>query len=220
MGGLGSGGHNNKGRALIEEQVRLDAGQLKRSGVYAVDYCGRLTWQSSGRTPGFSARILGGTENIQLEYAAKIPGGVWQRCKENIPLLTCLRNYGGAQTYFGCPKCGLRVKYLFYGSQRFLCRHCLDLVYASSQEGLSDRAMRRVRKMRRHIGADMDLTKPVGQKPVGMHWHTYNRILRQIRAAEAEMKDGLIRILNQLTKFRSDEAAQTKSHAPSFWRGI
>lgn len=217
MGGLGSGGHNNKGRRLVEAQYRLDASEMKRRGAFVAGYDANLTWQDADGTPGPSVRVLGGSDSIQIEYVAKQPDGSWECRKEHIPLLTSARNYGGAQTYFGCPRCATRVKRLYIGSARFLCRHCLGLVFASSQERSVDRAFRRMRKLRRRIGANTGLEDPIGPKPKGMHQRTYDNLFNQILDAEAEVNDGFIRVLARLQRFESAARAGAGNQANSFW---
>jgi len=201
MGGLGSGGHNNKGRHLVEAHHRLDASQLKRMGAFEKGYDGHLSWRGADSAPGPSVRVLGDNEAIRLSYASKGPDGSWQRREESVSLLTSPRNYGGAQTYFGCPKCGTRVKRLYVGPQRFLCRHCMNLVYASSQERSSNRALRRMGKLRRRIGAETGFEAPIGPKPKGMHSRTFDRLFGKVLDAEAEVHDDFIRVLTRLRRY-------------------
>ena len=69
----------------------------------------------------------------------------------------------------------------------FLCRHCYALPYGSQQETAQDRHYRKVRKIRYRLGASHNLTEPVWpwNKPKGMHWRTWERLLDQ--ALDAEM---------------------------------
>lgn len=46
--------------------------------------------------------------------------------------------YGGSQTFFLCPACGERRRYLYQGGATFLCRKCAELNYRSQQETRSD----------------------------------------------------------------------------------
>lgn len=217
MGGLGSGGHNNKGRGLVEGHYRLDASQLKRMGAFAEGYDGRLTWQHADGMPGPSVRVLGGSDAIQIECVAKRPDGSWERRKEHIPLLTSYRNYGGAQTYFGCPRCATRVKRLYIGSAKFLCRHCLGLVFTSSQERSVDRAFRRMRKLRRRVGANTGLDDPIGPKPKAMHQRTFDRLFNQILDAEAEVNDSFIPVLARLQRFEGGGRGGAGRQSQDFW---
>lgn len=217
MGGFGSGGHNNKGRQLVEAQYRLDASEMKRRGAFVAGYDAHLIWRGTDGASGPSVRVLGGPDAIRLEYSAKQSDGIWQHREEHIPLLLSPRNYGGAEIYFACPKCGTRVKRLYIGSARFLCRHCLDLVFASSQERSMDRAFRRLRKLRRRIGASTGLEDPVGPKPKGMHQRTYDRLCNQIRDAEAEVNDSFIRVLARLQQFERPRRSSLGNLTNGFW---
>lgn len=42
--------------------------------------------------------------------------------------------FGGAQTFFLCPRCGQRGRYLYFKGRRFVCRKCAKLNYRSQQE--------------------------------------------------------------------------------------
>jgi hypothetical protein len=202
---------------LVEAPCRLDASQLKRLGAFAEGYDGRLIWQDADGMPGPSVRVLGGSDAIQIEDVAKRPDGSWERRNEHIPLLTSDRNYGGAQTYFGCPRCATRVKRLYIGSARFLCRHCLGLVFTSSQERSVDRAFRRMRKLRRRVGANTGLEDPIGPKPKGMHQRTFDRLFNQILDAEAEVNDSFIPVLARLRRFESAGRRGAGCQSQAFW---
>jgi hypothetical protein len=56
------------------------------------------------------------------------------------------------------------------------CRHCHVLPYTSQFESVADRAMRRERRIRKKLGAGVDLTKPITTKPKGMRWTTFWRL--------------------------------------------
>jgi hypothetical protein len=40
------------------------------------------------------------------------------------------------------------------------------------------RMMRKARKIRNKLGADSDLSEPIWEKPKGMHWRTFDRLIR------------------------------------------
>ena len=60
MGGFGSGGHNSKGRRIVEGQYWLDASDLKRRGILRRGASHQLFWKGGGDKPGPSIRIKGG----------------------------------------------------------------------------------------------------------------------------------------------------------------
>lgn len=43
-------------------------------------------------------------------------------------------HFGGFRWYFRCGNCGRRVKALYFGWNKWACRHCCGLVYRSSRE--------------------------------------------------------------------------------------
>lgn len=46
--------------------------------------------------------------------------------------------FGGFQTFFLCPGCGQRARYLYYTGSGFLCRKCARLNYRCQQESKRD----------------------------------------------------------------------------------
>ena len=69
-------------------------------------------------------------------------------------------------------------------------RAALGLAYYSQRLGRSDRPMLQARRIRRKLGSEDGTDEP--DKPKGMHWSTYNRLLDQAD----ELDDlGWIRVL-------------------------
>ena len=56
--------------------------------------------------------------------------------------------------------------------------------YQSQGESLSDRAMRKARRIRGKVDASMNLMEPIWAKPKGMHWKTFEQLKRQAVNAE------------------------------------
>lgn len=220
MGGHGSGGHSSKGRRIVESQYWLDASNLKRRGLFKTGNVSHLFWKRSDGTPGPSVQVLGGEEGISLSYAWRRGDAPWQRHEESIALCHRERHFGGTETYFLCPKCGRTVKRLYAGGVRYLCRTCHNLVHASTQERPGDRASRRNRKLRRRLGADIGLGDFIGPKPKRMHRRTFERISEEIHAAEAEVYDDMLAVLNrmQLQTVRRSPQISGQPATKDFWR--
>ena len=89
---------------------------------------------------------------------------------------------GGRRAWLLCPAqgCGRRVALLYIGGAGiFACRHCYKLAYQCQRETDDDRAMRRADNIRRRLGWEAGIATPEGDKPKGMHWRTYERLVAQ-----------------------------------------
>jgi len=65
---------------------------------------------------------------------------------------------------------------LFLRQGRFLCRVCHRLGYVSQLAASDDRPMLIAQRIRRKLGAELDLAVPFPLKPKGMPWRTYYRL--------------------------------------------
>jgi len=219
MGGLGSGGRNSKGRGRVEGCQYLDAVRLKQFGLLAEGKSSELTWRDENGAPTNKIRVHSGRDRIRLDYKWRRGDGPWTPHEETVAIDWRARHLGGEQPYFLCPRCTQRVKRL-YGGVRYICRACHNLIYASTQERAGDRAARRMRKLRRRIGADIGMEAAIGPKPRGMHTKTFDHVFDQILVAESEVNDDFIRILGRLQRVKSRLPSQRGSgRAPQdFWR--
>lgn len=220
MGGMGSGGHNNKGRRTVEGQYRLDASDLKRRGLTRNGSVSHLYWKGSDSAPGPSLKVLGGEDVITLSYAWRRGEQPWQDHEERVALRHHERNFGGTETYFLCPKCARTVKRLYGGGVRYLCRHCHNLVHASTQERPGNRATRKNQKLRRRIGAEIGLGDWIGPKPKGMHRKTFEKISARIHAAESEVYDDMLVLLNRMQRTTERRSARIGGgeRSKDFWK--
>ena len=103
---------------------------------------------------------------------------------------------------------------------RYLCRACHGLVHASTQERPGNRATRKNQKLRRKLGVEIGLGNWIGPKPKGMHYKTFERISARIHAAEAEVCDDMLVVLNRMkrtTERRSDQIRRIGA-TKDFWR--
>jgi hypothetical protein len=137
---------------------------------------------------------------VTLVYAVReTDAEAWRPIETRVALTRIPKPFGGSQVFFLCPTCNRRILELAFGRERFHCRHCLRLVHVSSQEGHSDRAMSRANKLRKRLGAEPGLDS-FYLRPKHMRQKTFERIDAQIRAAEAEVLDGHIRMLGRITQ--------------------
>ncbi len=122
-----------------------------------------------------------GKPDEDLRYAI---GVTWTPC-----------HYGGERPWWICPNrsCGRRVATLYLGNRYFLCRHCLRLVYASSQaSGTIERPRQRIEKLRKRLGVAPFPTwggfefATFVDRPRYMHQTTYRRIHNALVQASVE----------------------------------
>ena len=76
------------------------------------------------------------------------------------------------------PQCGDRCGIL-YQKERFACRKCHRLAYASQMQSTQQRSYSQARKIRRSLGGSGSLEEPFPKKPRGMHQSTYERLLER-----------------------------------------
>jgi len=85
--------------------------------------------------------------------------------------------FGGLRWLALCPNTGRRVAYLYIGRAGVLSRHACRLKFNSQREGPLDRSLRRRDKALAKLKADSPMAV---RKPKGMHFQTYERLMREI----------------------------------------
>jgi len=177
MGGSGSGNWFRwNSKQTVEGQLRIDIRCLKKQGYLHPGTMGTLSWSRLDKQTGaVGFRIEAG--QMILDYRHRSSGGDWESIEQSVSLDRTSCNYGGQRKWFLCPRCWRRVALLYCAGKYFFCRHCLDLVYTSQQEGPIDRIGRKARRIRERLGASTDLFAPaVYSKPKGMHQKTFERL--------------------------------------------
>jgi hypothetical protein len=149
---------------------QIDVRVLARDGL--LTGAGVLTWSRGDRVTGLVS-VHGDGDSITLAYAIDA-----QKIEERVLLDSTPVHLGGHRAWFLCPGCDRRIAVL-YGEMRFRCRHCHDLRYASQRESTKIRAISKVQRVRRKLGASGDLTQPCPSRPRYMHASTYQRLLKQ-----------------------------------------
>lgn len=183
MGGDGSGKWSRHGsKDTAESCCRIDVRYLHRQGWLAPGLYS-LGWTAGG-SPSGSASLAVSGEGLALIYRYRRGGSEWQDVIERVQLARTPCNYGGERVWFLCPGCSRRVAILYAGGRLFLCRRCYGLAYASQREDAKDRAFSKTQAIRRCLGGQPGLLAPFPDKPKGMHWQTYMRLLREHHAAE------------------------------------
>ena len=179
MGGMGSGSWFRWGKKTTTEEVhRVDIRYLHKQGLLRCPgSTGSLSWSRGGEQTG-SVRYRIEQDRLVLMYRYRLHGEDWRDVEEQVWFDRTPCNYGGERLWFLCPHCGKRVEVLYGAGARFLCRHCYTLPYGSQNETYMDRMMRKARKIRTRLGASESLMEPIREKPRGMHWKTFERLVR------------------------------------------
>lgn len=173
-------GGQNRTHGTVGRCDRLDS---FRDGVLLGPHS--ITWPSGSRI-----RLTGESGIVTLDY--RVDG---KPVHERITLDHLPNRYGGARTFFLCPGCGRRVRYLYLRWGRFRCRSCGRLNYRSQQHTKGDmlpyyRAAKLLRKRFRVapelIPVPMDLPGFIPPRPKGMHWETYWRLYRELDRLKEE----------------------------------
>jgi hypothetical protein len=167
MGGISSG--NYGGKRTTNRMSQLDIRKINRAGSLEVGLYSRTA----------NVEIHADTNRVTLSYRRENHVGVWEeyRCAVNLDWTHC--NYGGKRPWWVCPDCGKCVAVL-YGGRRFACRHCHDLTYTSTRAAPGSEHYARAKKVRMKLGWGGGVASPMGDRPKGMHWKTYLRLLTQL----------------------------------------
>jgi len=166
-------------RPVGEEILRLDVRKLHREGWLRPGLFFSLNWTMGGNPIG-SISIFTSIDSISLTYSTR----AGEHVDELVALDLTPCHFGGARTWFLCPRCGRRVAVLFAG-RRFLCRHCHGIAYAAENEDAISRLLRRSNKLRERVKVRAGTAYSVTDKPKGMHWRTFDRIRWQIERIES-----------------------------------
>jgi hypothetical protein len=179
MGGLGSGRlREGNTQPTVDDVHCIDIHYIKKQGMLHPGLSGILSWSVGDRFHG-SVNFRIDYDRLVLDYYSYTHNGEWEPVEETIWFDWTPCHYGGQRLWLRCPGCARRVAVLCGYGERFLCRQCCRLPYASQQRGFSDRMMAQARKIRQRLGITENLWLPLepGCKPKGMHWHTFDRVV-------------------------------------------
>jgi len=174
MGGFNSGRHG--GKSTTAGRSTIDVRKLQREGLLTPGTQFESSWTRNGQPNGSISVVVndgsvnliyrhGGDTGQDMDYPVLVD---WTPC-----------NYGGSRAWWLCPCCGRRVA-LLYASKVFSCRHCQRLAYASDRVAKADKPYRRANKLRERLGWGGGVANLPGDKPKGMHWRTYGRLIAQL----------------------------------------
>lgn len=161
-----------------EETRRIDVRWLKRQGFLRPGSSGVLRWHCGGEQTG-SVRFSAKCGCLRLSYHYRELSGQWLPRVQEITIDRTRCNFGGTRPWFRCPGCDRRVAILYGVAVDYLCRRCYNLPYGSQHERELDRMLRRARQIRKRLGASENLLEPIDEKPKGMHWDTFQRLVEE-----------------------------------------
>jgi hypothetical protein len=186
MGGDGSGPWTrSNAKGAVEGRSSIDVRTWQRGELL---YPGNsFSWSLTEHS---SIRVQVGLDQLHLKYSIQPSGEEKQGVDDLIRLSTTPCNYGGTRRWFVCPDhpFGKRVAVLYWGGKHFRCRHCCGLAYISQREDRKYRALRRLLKLRKRLGATGPSDSPVPHKPEGMRKATYARLKQKIEQVQWELR--------------------------------
>jgi hypothetical protein len=159
-------------RALVEDQLSIDAAGIPHLNEESA-FGATIRWGS-----GHSMDLKFDPIHEQLMLRWRSEG---TSCQQTIYLTTTGPNFGGKRRWFVCDQSGDRVRKLYWCPVQgrvgggWYGRRAIGLTYHSQRLSDSDRPMLRAQRIRRKLGSDDGTDDP--EKPNGMHWTTYNRLL-------------------------------------------
>lgn len=142
----------------------------------------------------------GDADEIRDTYQASRGGAstAHDYCMELL-LTTC--HLGGQRHWFACPDCCRRaaILYLLPATERFTCRLCAGLNYASQQQSREDTLIDRAHKLRARLGCTGGLFRPSLselKKPRYMRWPKFWETLHQLNYLEQQVVAEMCASLN------------------------
>ena len=170
-----NGGRPAGWKQKAEQSLPLDIRSMRLAGLLRSGYGGLWRWADSytGEEHA-SIRLSAVTGGVTLYFSAS-DGPHTQHVR--VAHTHC--HFGGTRPWFICPVRGERVAVLYMRAGGFACRHCQGIAYMSQSETVSARICRRQQKAEARLSEDYD-------RPRGMHWATYSRLVDYINACEDE----------------------------------
>ncbi len=134
----------------------------------------------------FESRLSGESGYMHLHWTSTDQlTGEKRECETRITLTTTPQPFGGRRWWFICPRTGRLPSRLHLpcGAYSFACRRAYQLGYQSQRGTPRDRALSRAYTLRQRL----DNNRLIGSyidKPKGMHWRTFERLVTRIGKAE------------------------------------
>ena len=172
MGGYGSGRRHLPTRKQAAERLQqLDIRRLHRDGALRPGAIAQYAWTRQSEVEA-NAAIIVSRESILL---VPLEDGEPSDTGTEIPLVQTPCHYGSQRDWFLCPQpaCGRRVAVLYLQRDRWACRVCHGLTYATRQAGAEDRLIWRAKKLRAKAGGSGSLVEEFPERPKFMKRSKY-----------------------------------------------
>jgi|GEM_PF-2899816 len=133
------------------------------------------------------------------DYVIITVKGGWGDTVQGVALTETDCHFGGTRKWFNCPSCRRRCGVL-YVHKRIACRHCLNLAYASQYEPAADRMRRQLLKIRKVIGAGMEIGGPFSPPPRGMSLRRWYALIEEYKV----LRDDYYHEMEKPRRWRND----------------
>lgn len=175
MYGMNYSGGGNRTHGQIERAERIDSFEAGKAAGWGILF-------SSSMVPLDYEHFMEDDGEI-----VELSRGQWSTTLE---LTRTPSGFGGSCAYWLCPRCGKRVRFLYFKNRDFLCQSCAKLNYRCQQrtkdstnyahDGLK-LAREKLRWEPPFPMAPMDFPHVVPDRPRYMHKRTYYRYLARYR---------------------------------------
>lgn len=113
------------------------------------------TWRWSN---GLLATLAAETDHLLITYRYTFTEGE-REVQTRIRLMQTPCEFGGARSWFACPRCNRRVAILYLWGYP-ACRTCCRMGYPSQSEDAIGRSWRRTRKIEERLGGEWPAPRP------------------------------------------------------------
>lgn len=191
-GGMRWGAGRPGYRAKAEQLHRVDIREWARRGYLRGACSFSWSWHRGGEHTGSIGVLVHSPDVLILRYTITQN----DEARDVADRVTIARTdcpYGGTRPWFNCTRCARRVAVLYLRWGRFACRHCQRVAYSSQAEDVMDRTWRKQRKIEVILGEHW-------QRPKGMRWRTYERLMDTLEDCEARRDQAFIAVVARLLR--------------------
>ncbi len=182
MGGDGSGRIWFSGtKPTTNDFISIDSRKWQRKGLIFSPMNFQWTWSwNDGKKSSIEVQVQ--KDRVILDYKHRRGNEDWESLKYPVYLDMTPSHFGGRRYWFLCPSKGCRKRVaILYCDGLFACRNCHKLAYPSQRENQTDRATRRIDKIRDYLGWEPGFLNGEGWKPKGMHWNKFEKLSNKHR---------------------------------------